>query len=161
MAAAAAAASLQLCPTLCDPADGSPPGSSVPGILQARTPEWVAISFSNWLWLVSVPPTVSCPTYKLHLSFNSFYQRLTAIPEFSIPISNTPKSLLCQYMYLNFQSFSPLTPSIITYTWSFPSLLQFSHSVVSNSVTPWTSARQASLSIANSQSFLAALHVLQ
>ena len=46
-AAAAAAASLQLCPTLCDPRDGSPPGSPVPGILQARTLEWVAISFSN------------------------------------------------------------------------------------------------------------------
>ena len=44
---AAAAKSLQLCPTLCDPIDGSPPGSSVPGILQARTLEWVAISFSN------------------------------------------------------------------------------------------------------------------
>ena len=46
-AAAAAAKSLQSCPTLCDPIDGSPPGSPVPGILQARTLEWVAISFSN------------------------------------------------------------------------------------------------------------------
>ena len=46
-AAAAAAKSLQLCPTLCDPMDGSPPGSPVPGILQARTLEWVAISFPN------------------------------------------------------------------------------------------------------------------
>ena len=46
-AAAAAAKSLQSCPTLCDPRDGSPLGSSVPGILQARTLEWVAISFSN------------------------------------------------------------------------------------------------------------------
>ena len=45
-AAAAAAKSLQLCPTLCDPIDGSPPGSPIPGILQARTLEWVAISFS-------------------------------------------------------------------------------------------------------------------
>ena len=45
-AAAAAAVSLQLCPTLCNPIDGSPPGSPVPGILQARTLEWVAISFS-------------------------------------------------------------------------------------------------------------------
>ena len=45
--AAAAAKSLQLCPTLCDPIDGSPPGSPVPGILQARTLEWVAISLSN------------------------------------------------------------------------------------------------------------------
>ena len=46
-AAAAAAKSLQSCPTLCDPIDGSPPGSAVPGILQARMLEWVAISFSN------------------------------------------------------------------------------------------------------------------
>ena len=46
-AAAAAAKSLQSCPTLCDPIDGSPPGSPVPGILQARTLEWVAISFSH------------------------------------------------------------------------------------------------------------------
>ena len=47
IAAAAAAKSLQSCLTLCDPIDGSPPGSPVPGILQARTLEWVAISFSN------------------------------------------------------------------------------------------------------------------
>ena len=46
-AAAAAAKSFQSCPTLCDPRDGSPPGSPVPGILQARTLEWVAVSFSN------------------------------------------------------------------------------------------------------------------
>ena len=46
-AAAAAAKSLQSCLTLCDPIDGSPPGSPIPGILQARTLEWVAISFSN------------------------------------------------------------------------------------------------------------------
>ena len=51
----AAAKSLQSCPTLCDPMDGSPPGSPVPGILQARTLEWVDISFSNaWKWKVKV-----------------------------------------------------------------------------------------------------------
>ena len=55
--AAAAAKSLQTCPTLCDPIDGSPPGSPVPGILQARTLEWVAISSSNaWKWKVKVKP---------------------------------------------------------------------------------------------------------
>ena len=54
-AAAAAAKSLQSCPTLCDPTDGSPPGSPVPEILQARTLKWVAISFSNaWKWKVKV-----------------------------------------------------------------------------------------------------------
>ena len=54
-AAAAAAKSLQSSPTRCDPIDGSPPGSPIPGILQARTLEWVAISFSNaWKWKVKV-----------------------------------------------------------------------------------------------------------
>jgi len=53
--AAAAAKLLQSCPTLCNPRDGSPPGSPVPGILQVRTLEWVAISFSNaWKWKVKV-----------------------------------------------------------------------------------------------------------
>ena len=53
--------SLQSCPTLCDPIDGSPPGSPVPGILQARTLEWGAISFSSgWKWKVKVAQ--SCPT---------------------------------------------------------------------------------------------------
>ena len=57
------AKSLQSCPTLCDPIDGSPPGSPVPGILQARTLEWVAISFSN-AWKVKSESEVaqSCPT---------------------------------------------------------------------------------------------------
>ena len=54
-AAAATAKSLQSYPPLCDPIDGSPPGSTIPGILQARTLEWVAISFSNaWKWKVNV-----------------------------------------------------------------------------------------------------------
>ena len=52
---AAAAKSLQSCPTLCDPRDSSPPGFPVPGILQARTLEWIAISFSNaWKWKIKV-----------------------------------------------------------------------------------------------------------
>ena len=59
IAAAAAAKSLQSCPTLCDPMDCSPPGSPVPGILRARTLEWVAISFSDaWKWSC---PVVSDP----------------------------------------------------------------------------------------------------
>ena len=53
--ATAIAKSLQSCPTLCDPRDSSPPGFPVPGILQARTLEWVAIPFSNaWKWKVKV-----------------------------------------------------------------------------------------------------------
>ena len=59
-AAATAAKSLQSCLTLCDPIDGSPPGFPVPGILQARALEWVAISFSNaWKWKVKVK-SLSC-----------------------------------------------------------------------------------------------------
>ena len=59
---AATAKSLQSCPTLCDPIDSSPPGSPIPGTLQARTLEWVAISFSNaWKWKVKVK-VKSCPT---------------------------------------------------------------------------------------------------
>ena len=72
-----AAKSLQSCPTLCDPIDGSLSGSSVPGILQARTLEWVAISFSNaWKWKVKVMSlspvrlfvTPWTPTYQAPLS---------------------------------------------------------------------------------------------
>ena len=59
-AAAAAAKSFQSCPTLCDPTDSSPPGSSVPGILQARILEWVAISFSNAC--MHTKSLQSCPT---------------------------------------------------------------------------------------------------
>ena len=60
VAAAAAAKSPQSCQTLCDPIDGSPPGSPIPGILQARTLEWVAISFSSaWKWKVKVK-SLSC-----------------------------------------------------------------------------------------------------
>ena len=58
--AVAATKSLQSCPTLCDPRDGSPPGFPVPGILQARTLEWAAISFPNvWKWKVKVK-SLSC-----------------------------------------------------------------------------------------------------
>ena len=75
--AAAAAKSLQSCPTLCDPVDGSPPGSPVPGILQARTLKWVAISFSSaWKGKVKVkslswvrsrdPMDCSLPGFSIH-----------------------------------------------------------------------------------------------
>ena len=69
----AAAKSLQLCPTLCNPIDGSPPGSPVPGILQARTLEWVAISFSNaWKWKVKVKSLN--PVRLLATSWTAAYQ---------------------------------------------------------------------------------------
>ena len=64
-AAAAAAKSLQSCPTLCDPIDSSPPGSPVPGILQARTLEWVAIAFSKCMKVKSESEvTQLCPTLR-------------------------------------------------------------------------------------------------
>ena len=66
--AVAAAKSLQSCPTLCDPIDSTLSGSPVPGILQARTLEWVAVSFSNaWKWKVKSEVAQSCPTLqRLH-----------------------------------------------------------------------------------------------
>ena len=82
--AAAPAKLLQLCTTLCDPIDSSPPGSAIPGILQARTLEWVAISFSNAgkrkgkvksfsrVWLFSTPWTAcSPPGSSVHGSFQA------------------------------------------------------------------------------------------
>ena len=78
---AAAAKSLQSCPTLCHPIDGSPLGFSVPGILQARTLEWVAISFSNaWKWKVKVKSlsrvrllaTPWTAAYQAHQHFSNF-----------------------------------------------------------------------------------------
>ena len=71
--AATAAKSLQLCPTLCDPRNGSPPGFPVPGILQARTLEGVAISFSNaWKWKVKVK-SLSC-VWLLATTWTAAYQ---------------------------------------------------------------------------------------
>ena len=75
LSAATAAKSLQSCLTLCDPIDGSPPGSPVPGILQARTLEWVAISFSSaWKWKVKVK-SFSC-VQPLATSWTAAYQAL-------------------------------------------------------------------------------------
>ena len=62
----AAAKSLLSCPTLCDPIDGSPPGSPVPGILQARTLEWIAVSFSNASKLKVKVKSLSCDSLRPH-----------------------------------------------------------------------------------------------
>ena len=78
--AAAAAKSLQSCPTLCDPIDGSPPGPTVPGILQARTLEWVAISSSNaWKWKVKVKSP--SPVWLLATPRTAAYQAPPSIPK--------------------------------------------------------------------------------
>ena len=72
-AAATAAKSLQSCPTLCDPRDGSPPGSPTPGILQARTLEWVAISFSN-VWKLKVKGKSLSPVWLFATPWTAAYQ---------------------------------------------------------------------------------------
>ena len=78
MAAAAVAKLLQSCSTLCDPIDGSPPGSHVPGILQARTLEWVAISFSNaWTWKAKLK-SLSRPRL-LAIPWTAAYQALLSM----------------------------------------------------------------------------------
>ena len=75
LAAAAAAKSLQSCPTLCNPIDGSPPGSPIPRILQARIVEWVAISFSSaWKWKVKVK-SLSCIPF-LETPWTAAYQSM-------------------------------------------------------------------------------------
>ena len=77
MSVAAAAKLLQSCPTLYDPIDSSLPGSPVPGILQARTMEWVAISFSNaWKWKVKVKSLLATP-------WTTAYQAPPSIPHWS------------------------------------------------------------------------------
>ena len=97
----AAAKSLQSCPTLCDPRDGSPPGSTTPGILQARTLEWVAISFSNaWKWKVKVkshltlsdPMDCSLPGSSVHGIFQARVLELGAIAfsKTTVPLQKPP-----------------------------------------------------------------------
>ena len=110
----AAAKSLQSCPTLCDPRDGSLPGSSAPGILQARTPEWVAISFSNaWEWKSKVkllshvrlrnPMDCSPPGSSIHRIFQARILEWGAIA-FSDIIVQTHESyvyILSLYIYIH------------------------------------------------------------
>ena len=108
-ATAAAAKSLQLCPTLCDPIDGSPPGSPVPGILQARTLEWVAISFSNarkWevkvksLSRVQLLATSWTTAYQAHPSMGFSRQEYWS----GVP-SPSPKHVLAYIiLYINYTS---------------------------------------------------------
>ena len=118
---AAAAKSLQSCPTLCDPINGSPPGFPIPGILQARTLEWVAISFTNaWKWKVKVNslrsdqisrsvasdslrphesqharPSYPSPTPRVHWDSRPSSQWChPAISSSVVPFSSCPQSLL-------------------------------------------------------------------
>ena len=110
-AAAATAKSLQSCPTLCDPIDGSPSGSPVPEILQARTLEWVAISFSNaWKWKVKVK-SLSCirlfmtprtVAYQAPLSMGFTKQEYWS----GVPLPSLHDTLrLCKYLDIDFHVF--------------------------------------------------------
>ena len=130
-AAAAAAKSLQSCPTLCDPIDGSPPGPLVPGILQARTLGWVAISFSNaWKWKVKVK------------SLRRVW--LFATPWTAAHQAPPPMGFSRQ----EYWSGVPSPFSSVQFT-SVQSL-----SCVRLFAAPWIAARQASLCITNSRSSL-------
>ena len=99
--AAAAAKSLQSCPTLCNPNDSSPPGSPVPGILQARTLEWVAISFSNaWKWKVKVK-SLSC----VRLLVTPWTAAHHAPPSMDFPGKST--GVGCHCLLLQWSRFTP------------------------------------------------------
>ena len=91
LAAAAAAKALQSCPTLCDPRGGSPPGSPVPGILQARTLEWAAISFSN-AWKRKVKVKSLCCVRLLATPWTAAYQ---APPSMDFPGKSTGVGCHC------------------------------------------------------------------
>ena len=112
--AVAAAKSLQSCPTLCDPREGSPPGSPVPGILQAGTLEWVAISFSTaWKWKVQVkslsriqllvtpwiaayqgPPPWDFPGKSTGVGCHCLLRKLVEVMEFHLSYSKSWKMIL-------------------------------------------------------------------
>ena len=108
-AAAAAAKLLQSCLTLCDPIDGSPPGFPDPGILQARTLEWVAISFSNvWKWKVKVK-SLSCvrplatPWIAAHQAPLSMgFSRQATYPHFGNPVSHIAYQRSVPYIKMSF-----------------------------------------------------------
>ena len=117
--AAAAAKSLQSCPTLCDPIDSSPPGSSVPGILQARTLEWVAISFSN-AWKRKVKVKSLSRFWLFATPWTAAYQ---ALPSMEFPGKSTGVGCHCLlwqfYSYKGLKSKWPLNVSQIIPYWNF------------------------------------------
>ena len=148
MHATATAKSLQSCPTLCDPIDGSPPGSAVPGILQARTREWVAISFSNaWKWKVKgnslrCVQLWSTPWTAAHQAPPSMgFSRQEYWSGLPLPSLNE-----CIGMSKSVRTLE----ASLKYRAVVFKLLQWcvlSCSVVSNSASPWTVVLQAPLSM--------------
>ena len=108
-AAAAAAKSLQSCLTLCNPRDGSPPGSAIPGILQARTLEWVAISFPNaWKWKVKVKSLsrVQLSVSSIHGIFQARVLEWGAIAFSLGRLKKCHFCLMCPYIYIMLKSLS-------------------------------------------------------
>ena len=129
---AAAAKSLQSCPTLCDPIDSSPPGSPSPGVLQARTVEWVAISFSNaWkqkvkvkslscVWLFETPWTAAYnPPLPMGFSRQEYWSGLPLpSPPSSWLVSS--KYILCSSDHKNFQFLLEFWPPCTVVTLVYP-----------------------------------------
>ena len=135
---ATAAKSLQSCLTLCDPIDSSPPDSPVPGILQARTLEWVAISFSNaGKWKVKVK------------SLSRVCLIICDPMDCSLPGSSVHGIFLARVLEWGAIAFSEGHNNRLLYFFEELSLVPFSCSVVRLFVTPWSGAHQASLSITN------------
>ena len=159
-AAAAAAKSPQSCLTLCNPIDGSPPGSSVPGILQARTLEWVAISFSDaWQWKVKVKflshvrlfVTLMTVAYQAPPSMGFSRQEYwTGVPLPSPTFVTTKSNINMMKMFCII-----LLSCLILFQYSSVQ----SPSCVPHFVTTWTATLQASLSIANSPNLLKLMSV--
>ena len=126
---AASAKSLQLCQTLCDPIDSSPPGSPVPGILQARTLEWVAISFSNaWKWKVKVKllsrvqlfATPWTAAYKAPLSMGFSRQEHWSGLPFPSPMHEREKWKWSRSVVSNSSRPRGLQPTRLLCPWDFP-----------------------------------------
>ena len=159
-AASAAAKSLQSYPTLCDPIDGSPPGSPIPGILQARTLEWIAISFSNaWKWKVKVKSlsrvqllaTPWTAAYQAPLSLGFSRQEYWSgvplpSPSFSLPNPRSKFSLF-------WTACIPFLPSYCTFnsTYHSPHLPQFcqfyiTHTHIHSKKKPKTKPAKTTLS---------------
>ena len=173
--AAAAAKSLQSYPTLCDPIDGSPPGSRVPGILQARTLEWVAISFSNaWKWKVKVKslsrvrllatPWTAAYQGPLPMGFSrQEYWSRVPLPlldkcksEPQITSQQSEWSIIKKLQIISAGEDVGGKVKLCSHygkSVEFP-LLLFSHSAMSDSTTPWIAACRASQSLTVSWSLL-------
>ena len=148
--------SFQLSLTLCDPMHCSPPGSSVDGILQARILEWVAISscresfqYRDWTWVSYVSYIGSKlfttnATWEAPVLYNRSFLVICSILNIVVCIYSQQWTLRCMYPFKLWFS-SDICPGMGL----IDHMVQISHSIVSDSVTAWTAAHQASLSISN------------